>query len=483
MSGRPLSKHGGPTLPVEEILDRARKIASKRTELTKRVTSEVNCSDLLLAVMACPSTQGWARLIADRGGLGVKDAIRRLNCPELAEVIQAPADHIGRYRPSLPVRLVIGIRLVVSFVARLFGWTLDRHSKIAPDEPQLSASACKTLDDASTYARRAHLRGQRPSHEVVAGGVLLALATRPGRHLCLLTKPELVAAAVRLDLGIGVRGDRFVVGLDGLHLRRRRFAAWLQGRADGSKRLSAWSIANRVSRATGDVIGAFWLAFEIVASVGLYLFLWPALLLFTGFRHLAAALGNVEVSSRRWWDVPGGELVCNGGSDERPTSRTLTFIVLAPRSLAFASCVVAMFAVGRGMHTLGIVPVPELFARPDLLAGVGGLAGAPLAILGGFTGQYGALGGLGLLAGLGCGLLAIPTGPELETLRRQAGHSRGHGSRIMRPVLGGASLLAQASASLETFLSLQGGPIYLTVYAVPFICAVLLATLGVTAVG
>jgi hypothetical protein len=72
--------------------------------------------------------------------------------------------------------------------------------------------------------------------------------------------------------------------------------------------------------------------------------------------------------------------------------------------------------------------------------------------------------------------MSLPTYHELSLIRLYAGHEVGLGSGIARALTLPASILAGAIACVETVLPLRNGPIYLTVYIVPVLFSVLLAT-------
>ena len=215
--------------------------------------------------MASPDDEGWQRLIAERGGLGLKDALDRAQCPDVAAVLVGEPDRTHRYRPGLLIWLIVRLVVAIRFVLAMFGRHAPQRATSIAELP-LGGDVQRTLLDAATYATLAHKRHRRPAAVIQTGDVLVALASIPGAHLRLLANPELVASAARLTLGIGGGYDRVIVRFDGLHWRRRRFSAWLQSRASTPGAKPLWSIANLLYLILVDRSSAHFFQEQIVAD-------------------------------------------------------------------------------------------------------------------------------------------------------------------------------------------------------------------------
>jgi hypothetical protein len=241
-------------------------------------------------------------------------------------------------------------------------------------------------------------------------------------------------------------------------------------------RLSRWGIAWLLYGAAG-VLGALTVFFlRILTTALLYFFLWPAALLMAGIRALCGAITGCDARSDRWLEIPGGEVALTSGT--RPASPSAVAVaLLAPRLLAALLCILAMTALlWRSAH-LGVAIAPMVFRRPDLLTGAAPEAIwlGPLSIFVGTLEQNGTVAGIGLLAGLGAGVMSIPTFREVELIRLHAGHDTGGGSRFTRAITAPASVFTGATSCVEAVLPYTGAPIYATVYLVPLFLSVLAA--------
>jgi hypothetical protein len=213
-----------------------------------------------------------------------------------------------------------------------------------------------------------------------------------------------------------------------------------------------------------------------LATALLYLFLWPAALLMAGVRALCGAIVGCDARTYRWLKIPGGDVAFTPRS--RPASpRAVAGALLAPRLLAALICVAAMTALFWRSVDLGVVISPIVFRRPDVITGGAseGLWLDPLSIFSGMLEQNGTAAGIGLLAGLGAGVMSIPTFREVELIRLHARHETGEGSRLSRAITAPASVFTGAVACVEAVLPFTGAPIYATAYLVPLFLSALAA--------
>jgi hypothetical protein len=151
--------------------------------------------------------------------------------------------------------------------------------------------------------------------------------------------------------------------------------------------------------------------------------------------------------------------------------------LLAPRALGALVCVAAMTVLLWRSEDLGVAIAPIVFRRPDLVTGAApeSLWLGPLSISLGVLEQNGTAAGIGLLAGLGAGVMSIPTFREVELIRLHAGHEAGEGSRFARAITAPASLFTGAVACVEAATPFTGAPMYATAYLVPLFSMALVA--------
>jgi hypothetical protein len=312
--------------------------------------------------------------------------------------------------------------------------------------------------------------------QVTVGHLLLALASRPGDHLKVLPNATVLACAVRVRLGLATRRHRLILACDRPKLVTRRIHLRLDREVATHRNLSLWRLAWLTYGLAGAAFATATFPITVLATALLYLFLWPAALLMAGVRALCGRLAGCDVRSRHWLEIPGGDVALTPRS--RPVSpRAVTATLLAPRLFAGAICVIALAALLWRSKDLGVVISPVVFRRPDILTGAApeGIWLAPLVILAGMLEQNGTAAGVGLLAGLGAGMMSIPTFREVELIRLYAGHDVGGGPRLARALTSPASLFTGAVACIEAILPFTGSPIYATAYVVPLLLSALAA--------
>ena len=110
--------------------------------------------------------------------------------------------------------------------------------------------------------------------------------------------------------------------------------------------------------------GVFWALtiffLETTATVGIYIFLWPALLLANGARVLTGKILGVNFTVRRAHEIPGGELEVHPSSGTSDLQAAAT--ILIPRLTCFAVCVTSMVLLLWQTRRLGVVPLPVTIA-------------------------------------------------------------------------------------------------------------------------
>jgi hypothetical protein len=447
---------------VRRIVARAVQFAQIRADPT------VTPTHLLLAVME-DTRSLWARRIVERGGFSFNLALRRLRWPEVAAIV--PISPEARlYRASVRLMLIIVITgPVIALWRRL---TIEAHPL---ERPRLDRSAADVLRALSEWPSKSD------SHSVLdsdVGRLLLTLATTPGRHLRLLDNANVLACAVRRDLGLDRWHHRMILRFDWPKLVTRRTRMWLRRQVFVHGWISIYGLALVGSLGLGLAAAVLVFAATVPATLVLYLFLWPSLILITGIRTGVCRLVGCDTRVHRWYEIPGGEIALAGDGEPIVPSRLMAAIIV-PRAAAFMLCISALVFVGWRSQRLGVALFPTLFVRPDLLLSVhaDSFILAPFAVFFDAMSQDGVLKGIGLLAGLGAGMLSLPTYRELTLLRLHAGHERGRGSRLARAATLPASVLAGAFACVEAVLPLRNGPIYLTVFVVPLGVALVIAAL------
>jgi hypothetical protein len=174
--------------------------------------------------------------------------------------------------------------------------------------------------------------------------------------------------------------------------------------------------------------------------------------------------------------VPGGDVAITPKS-RAASPRAVAVALLAPRLLAALLCTAVMTALLWRSADLGVVLSPVVLRRPDIFTGAAleGLWLRPFSIFTGMLEQNGIAAGVGLLAGLGAGVMSIPTFREVETIRLHAGHEVGGGSRIARTITAPASVFTGAVSCVEALLPFTGAPVYASAYLLPLLCSALIA--------
>jgi hypothetical protein len=438
---------------VSSLLPAAERIARHRE------SPAIGADHLLLAIM-CDESSPWARILDERG-VGTYDTVRRAAAP-----LPSRADlGLGQARVSRcpkPMRRAI-VDLAIGLV--LLATTLLRRRA----RPAKVDSGLPLGQDARLAILIA--RQLADGEDVTAGHVLVALASIPGAQIKLLRREhQLVAAAARQALGLTRGRDRFLLTLRRPALAARRLERRL--RADGG---AGRTVVRLLMRACG-LLWALTLFFvETTVTVGLYVFLWPALLLANGVRAFTGWALGVDFTVRRAHEIPGGEVevhLSSTTSDLRAAGA-----ILIPRAVCFAVCLSSMVVLLWQSSRLGVVPFPVTIARYDIVQGNVELAQliAPLLILFDTFVGHGPVVGAGILAGIGAGLLAVPSFREMQMIRLAGGHDVGRGSRALRVVLAPFSGMTAVFACFEAIVPFRGGPLYLTVYALPLLLALALA--------
>jgi hypothetical protein len=459
-----MSAGGGTAGELEAVLLWAEEIAREQRHRLVRPTH------LVLAVMS--DRRGpWPLLILERGGLSYGSALRRLGWKPPIEPRTSTAEE-PQFRSSMRLMLLVAVvvaaALMLSIVRRMFAIEPPPRGAHRLD---LSAEAKDAMRLAEAFAG-----GQGAEAKPAVGHLLLALASRPGEHLKALPNATVLACDVRKRLGLATSRHRLILACDRPKRITRRVHMRIDREIAARGRWSRWGVAWLLYGAAG-VLGALTVFFlRVLTTALLYLFLWPAALLMAGIRALFGAIAGCDSRSYHWLEVPGGDVALTSGS--RPASpRAVAVALLVPRLLAALLCILVMTALlWRSAH-LGVAIAPMVFRRPDLLTGAApeALWLGPLSIFAGTLEQNGTVAGMGLLAGLGAGVMSIPTFREVELIRLHAGHDTGGGSRFTRAITAPASVFTGAISCVEAVLPFTGAPIYATAYLVPLFLSVLAA--------
>jgi hypothetical protein len=459
-----MSVGGGAVGELEVVLLRAEEIAREQGHRLVRPPH------LVLAVMS--DRHGpWSLVILERGGLSYDSAVRRLGWRPPIEA-RTPAAEEPRFRSSmrlmLLVAVLVAVTLTISVVRKMFAVESPPRSRHRLD---LNAEARDVVRLAEAFAG-----GQGAEVKPVVGHLLLALASRPGEHLKVLPNATVLACDIRARLGLATPRHRLILACDRPKRTTRRVHVRIDRELGAHGRWSRWGAAWLLYGAAG-LLGALTVFFlRILTTALLYFFLWPAALLMGGIRALCGAITGCDARSYHWLEVPGGDVALTSRS--RPASpRAVTVALLAPRLLAALLSIIVMTAVLWRSSHLGVAVAPMAFRRPDLLTGAApeALWLGPLSIFQGTLEQNGTAAGIGLLAGLGAGVMSIPTFREVELIRLHAGHDTGGGSRFTRAITAPASVFTGAMACVEAVLPFTGAPLYATAYLVPLFLSALAA--------
>ncbi len=371
-------------------------------------------------------------------------------------------------RLMLLVAVLVPVTLMISIIRRMFAVEPSQGSGHRLD---LSAEAKDVMRLARAFAGGPGSEGQP-----VVGHLLLALASRPGEHLKVLPNATVLACDIRTKLGLATSRHRLILTCDRPKRITRRVHMRIDRELAAHGRWSRWGAA-WLLYGTAGVFGALTVFFLRILTIALlYFFLWPAALLMAGTRALCGAIVGVDARSYHWLEVPGGDVAVTSGS--RPASpKAVTVALLAPRLIAALLCILVMTVVLWKSSHLGVAIAPMAFRRPDLLTGAApeALWLGPFSIFAGMLEQNGTAAGIGLLAGLGAGVMSIPTFREVELIRLHAGHDTGGGSRFTRAITAPASVFTGAIACVEAVLPFTGAPIYATAYLVPLLVSALAA--------
>jgi hypothetical protein len=459
-----MSAPGATAEELEVALRRAEEIAREQGHRLLRPTH------LVLDVMS--DRHGpWSLVILERGGLSYDSALRRLGWRPPTEP-RASAPEEPRFRSSMRLMLLVAVLVAVTLTIGVV------RKMLAVRPPPRSRHRLDLNGEAEDVVRLAEtLAGGRGAEaKPAAGHLLLALASRPGEHLKVLPNATVLACEVRARLRLATRRHRLILACDRPKRTARRIHMRIDRELAVHGRRSRWGAAWLLYGAAG-LLGALAVFFlRILTTALLYLFLWPAALLMAGVRALCGAIVGCEARSYHWLEVPGGDVALTSRS--RPASpRAVAAALLAPRFLAAMLSIIVMTAVLWRSSHLGVAVAPIAFRRPDLLTGAApeALWLGPLSILQGTLEQNGAAAGIGLLAGLGAGVMSIPTFREVELIRLHAGHDTGGGSRFTRAVTAPASVFTGAVACVEAVLPFTGAPLYATAYLVPLFFSALAA--------
>lgn len=155
---------------------------------------------------------------------------------------------------------------------------------------------------------------------------------------------------------------------------------------------------------------------------------------------------------------------------ELPSSDVrLALAVLLPRLACFALCVFSLFVLFWQTVRLGVYPFQITIARYDIVAGNvdASVILAPVIIFFDAWYVHGPILGTGILAGVGAGALAVPSFREIELVRMAGAHELGRGSRVVRATVAPLLVVTAVVAFFEAILPFKGGPLYLTMYAIP----------------
>lgn len=431
--------------------------------------TEVTTSHLLLAVMGASRTI-WPGLISEHGGMRYADGRQRLG------LRKTRVNQLGGRQPVRPSVWLLLCALVLGSALRawrrLRRWRGSSATGVDSVALPLAGSAADVLSIASQLA-------ENRNADAAEGDLLVALASTPGRHLRLLDNSNLVAAAARRELGIAEARHRALLACGWPTLALNRARAGLQRRVSANGWASRWGLA----RASFAIAGFIWANVRlsiVVATLALYVFLWPAVMLVNGCRALVARTLGCEVFVHRWHEIPGGEARIESESDLSVTR--VASIVLIPRFVALVACVVGLVFVGWRAQRLGVITFPTIYARPDALVGSPDLPGFPfIEIFADPIENDGALTGIGVLACLGAGFMSVPTFREIQLVRLHGQHDIGRGGTAARALSLPAYAVTGAFACIEALLPLRGGPMYITAFVVPLAFALLCAAAVIAA--
>lgn len=425
-------------------------------------------SHLVLALMSDWDAP-WPDLIVERGGLAYGSALKRLGWKS-PESLRASAARRPTLRSSMRLTLLIAAVVALTWLLEILRRMLALGS--GPREPDRLALSAESADAMRLAETLADETPARPG----AGHLLLALASRPGEHLKVLPNATVLACDLRRRLGLATLRHRLILACDRPKLITRGVHMKIDRERAARGRWTRWGLARFLYGFAGAVFAIAVFPVTVLAMALLYLFLWPASLLMAGIRALCGAIGGCDARSYRWLEVPGGDVAIT--SRARPASpRAVAVALLAPRALAALICVTTMTVLFWRSGDLGVVISPIVFRRPDLLTGEAfdALWLGPLSIFSGMLEQDGVAAGIGLLAGLGAGMMSIPTFREVELIRLYAGHETGEGSRFARAITAPASVFTGAVSCFEAVVPFTGAPIYATVYLVPLFLLALVA--------
>ena len=159
------------------------------------------------------------------------------------------------------------------------------------------------------------------------------------------------------------------------------------------------------------------------------------------------------------------------------SDRRAALAILLPRVACFAIAVISILLLFWQTARLGVEPMPIVVTRYDIFQGHLQSADvvAPLLILADALTVNGVVVGVGILAGLGAGILAIPSSREVQLIRLIGGHDVGRGSLAVRCLIAPLAVVTAVFAFFEALLPWKCGPLYLTIYALPVLVAVLVA--------
>lgn len=409
-------------------------------------------------------------MILERGGLSFRNSLRRLRWGQAEQLLAAARSETQPYRS--PVRLMVAVVL-----ARIAGVVIRaRRVTVARPAPVWTMNAYEVLSLAARFGTQDRHTGGTPT--IGVGHLLLALASSPGRHLRLIDGGTVIACAARKQLGLAAWHHKLVLACDRPKLTMRRWSMRLDREVSAHGRRSRWGLAWAADTLAGLLVNAAVLPITVAANVVLYLFLWPSALLMAGLRSICGLALGLHTGNHRWHEIPGGELGL-AGVERRIADTRIAAVVLLPRLLALVLSVLALAVIAWRSNRLGVVALPTLFARPDIADGHAAESFwvTPFTIFTDMLKQDGGVGGIGLLAGAGLGLMSVPTYRELNLIRLYAGHDVGRGSRLAHRLTLPASIMTGLIACIEAVLPFRNGPIYLTVYAVPLSFSLLLAIL------
>jgi hypothetical protein len=438
---------GGPSQNPRQLFQSATYIARFQK------SAEVGSQHLLLALMSDGGSR-WAGILEERGvGTYERPPKNAGPLPPLSSFYRARQPSARHAKPMRRIIVDAFIALFVLVIAFLFG----RTTKIRPPEPELPFG-----DDAQLVLTVARNLAQGDPSD---GHILIALASVPGPQIKLLRlEHRVVAAAARWDTGLARKRDKFILEMHQPALRwRRREASFRAARRTKPAfvAMRAWDL--------------FWAAIvftvDTAVTACMYIFLWPALLLANGLRAVVGRALGVPFTVRRAHEVLGGEMEVQPSASTSDLRTALAIFV--PRAVCFLICVTSIVLIFWQTRRLGVQPFALTFARYDIVQGHVEVAPllAPVLILFDVVYHFGIFLGPGILAGLGAGFLAVPSRREVQLIRLAGGHDVGRGSRTLRIAMAPLVLITALFAAVEAVLPFRGGPLYLTMYALPVLLA------------